>query len=317
MPATAWLELMERQHHVFTREQAQEFGVSRHQLAWRVRNGYWQRVYPRVYADSPAPLSRTSRLTAALLWLGEGAVLSHTTAAAEWGLQVPSDPQIHLTVPRRRPQRPPAGLVLHRCTVMGDPAARGGLLMTSLEHSIIDAAALLRRRSERRAVVADAFQRRMTTRRRLLTELSGVLAHPHRAELLETIELAAGGSHSVAELDYLLFFRLQGLPEPLRQYPLLTPIGKLYLDLCLPDLLINIEIDGRDGHLSDSDRQRDLRRDACSVALGWLVLRLTKRRLDREPEVVAAEIRAVIDRRRADEAASQDGAAPCAGGRLA
>lgn len=128
---------------------------------------------------------------------------------------------------------------------MADPFARGGLLLTSLDRSIIDAAALLRRPSERRALVADAFQRRLATKGRLLTALSGVLIHPHRSELLETIELAAGGSHSVPEMDYLVFFRREGLPEPLRQCPVQTPIGKLYLDLCLPDLLVNIEIDGR------------------------------------------------------------------------
>ncbi len=82
MAADTWRELMERQHHVFTRDQAQAAGVSRHQLTWRVHQGYWQRVHPRVYADSPAPLSRPARLTAALLWIGEGALLSHTTAAA-------------------------------------------------------------------------------------------------------------------------------------------------------------------------------------------------------------------------------------------
>jgi len=58
------------------------------------------------------------------------------------------------------------------------------------------------------------------------------------------------------------------------------------------------ELDGREGHVSKADRERDLRRDAALAARGILVVRFTHYRLTHEPEAVRREILAILAARR-------------------
>src|SRR3954452_23103975 len=67
---------------VLTLEAARSRGITRHAIAHRVARGQWQRVFPRVYATYSGPISEETRLAAALAYAGEGAVLSHQSAAA-------------------------------------------------------------------------------------------------------------------------------------------------------------------------------------------------------------------------------------------
>jgi hypothetical protein len=60
-------------------------GITSERLRWLVDGGRWQRVHPRVFATFSGPLPPSSRRSAALLYAGADAALSHHTAAELWG----------------------------------------------------------------------------------------------------------------------------------------------------------------------------------------------------------------------------------------
>jgi very-short-patch-repair endonuclease len=65
----------------------------------------------------------------------------------------------------------------------------------------------------------------------------------------------------------------------------------------LPEL-VNVEIDGHEGHDDPVARQRDRRRDALLGEMGWTVLRFTYWQLVDEPQWVIDRVRATVVRRR-------------------
>ena len=78
-------------------------GVSRSAIGRAVRSGALHRIHPGVYAVvAPELLTEEGQLLAALLAAGEGALLSHGTAAWRWRI-IPAPPSVmQLAVPQPR-----------------------------------------------------------------------------------------------------------------------------------------------------------------------------------------------------------------------
>ena len=93
------------QHGIVTRAQLMHHGFTWHGIRHRLDRGRWQQVLHGVYSVTTGPLPRPAILAAALAFCGDVAVLSHRTAAEEWGL-LPIDPlaPVHVTVPFVWPQ---------------------------------------------------------------------------------------------------------------------------------------------------------------------------------------------------------------------
>ena len=77
--------LLPLQAHVVSREQALARGKSRHDVAGLLKSGRWQLLHPGVYYAIPGPAPRGAQLWGAVLRFGNGAVLSHETAAEVLG----------------------------------------------------------------------------------------------------------------------------------------------------------------------------------------------------------------------------------------
>src|SRR5690349_4026923 len=71
----------------FSRRQATEAGFSRRQIAHRLQCDVWRRELPSVYVLASAAFSLEQRLWVACLWAGDGAVVSHQSAAELWGFE--------------------------------------------------------------------------------------------------------------------------------------------------------------------------------------------------------------------------------------
>jgi hypothetical protein len=80
-------ELATRQHGVVARWQLERLGMSRHEVGGRMRAGRLHPLHRAVYAVGHRRLSREGRYLAAVLSAGEGAVLSHCSAADLWELR--------------------------------------------------------------------------------------------------------------------------------------------------------------------------------------------------------------------------------------
>lgn len=92
-------EIAARQHGVVTHEQIVSTGITPSTISRRAREGWLHRLYRGVYAVGHNHLTREGRWFAAVRACGEGAVLSHQSAAHLWGISPKSPSTIHVTVP--------------------------------------------------------------------------------------------------------------------------------------------------------------------------------------------------------------------------
>lgn len=99
-------ELARGQHGIVSRRQLLALGVSADAVKRRVRAGRLHRVHQGVYAVGHMAITRRGRWMAAVLASGDGAVLSHRSATALWGIWGSGGEATHVTVPRKsRSQR--------------------------------------------------------------------------------------------------------------------------------------------------------------------------------------------------------------------
>jgi hypothetical protein len=130
-------ELARRQHGVVGRAQLRTLGLGDDAIDWQVRRRRLHRVHRGVYVVGYPHLSRNGHFMAAVLACGEGAALSHFSAADLWGL-LSTEGKVHVTAPtcRRRP-----GLVVHRALLDEDEVRkRAGIPVTAPARTLIDLA---------------------------------------------------------------------------------------------------------------------------------------------------------------------------------
>jgi predicted transcriptional regulator of viral defense system len=104
-----------RQHGVATRRQLEAAGFDSKTITRRVRRGQLHRIHRGVYAVGHRAPSWHGRWIAAVLACGEGAVLSHHSAAALWELLKPIEGPIHVSAPTTSGRAARRGIHLHRC----------------------------------------------------------------------------------------------------------------------------------------------------------------------------------------------------------
>ncbi len=106
--------LIAHQHGHITRKQLRDRGVAARTIDHRIASGKLIRVHAGVYAVGYIRVEPVARAMAAVLACGEGAVLSHDSAAALWGLRRwPQIPEVTAATYRRRPR-----VTTHRSTTL-------------------------------------------------------------------------------------------------------------------------------------------------------------------------------------------------------
>ncbi|MBV9192967.1 MAG: type IV toxin-antitoxin system AbiEi family antitoxin domain-containing protein, partial [Solirubrobacterales bacterium] len=120
-------------NRVITWRQLVELGVSRRAAAHRVRRGRLFRWHRGVYLlDPPERAERITLFTAAVAACGEGAFLSHRSAAELWGLTDRGGGEVHVTAVGRNPGAR-EGIRRHRAAAVDDRDVRTvrGILVSS------------------------------------------------------------------------------------------------------------------------------------------------------------------------------------------
>ncbi len=87
----AVVALVSRRHAVVSSVELAEAGLGRHAVAHRVATGWLRRMFRGVYLVGPLETPH-SRAMAATLAVGEGALVSHYSAAVLWEFRPPPPP---------------------------------------------------------------------------------------------------------------------------------------------------------------------------------------------------------------------------------
>jgi predicted transcriptional regulator of viral defense system len=255
-----------RQHGVVTSVQLGEAGIDKDGIAWRVRTGRLHRLHRGVYAVGHRSLSWRGRWLAAVLAAGDGAALSHTSAAALWQFLRPMSGPTHVTVGAavHRVSRP--GLLVHRSRTLTPSHVTHphGIAVTTPSRTIEDI----------RGTVPEYLFRRALRQ----AELAG-----HRVPLLS----ATKRTRSDLELRFLALCDDHGILRPLVNQRV---AGRL-VDFFWPEQRLVVETDSWDYHRGSVAFEDDHARDPELHALGIAVRRYTGDQLEAAPEAVAADLR--------------------------
>ncbi|MFI7156145.1 DUF559 domain-containing protein [Micromonospora chalcea] len=288
--------LLFRQEDVLSLQQARAH-LTRGAIRHRVATGRWRQAHRAVLVAHNGPVGAAQRRWIAVLAAGPTALLGGVTAAQAGGLRGFPDRVVHLLLPATTRRSPlPAGVLAHRTTHLPDsdvvPVAAPP--RTTVARSIVDAAQWAPTDMQARATVAAAFQQRLVGGDDLHEVAERMPRIRRRRLILSTATDAAGGAHSLGELDLLGLARRAGLPEPTRQVVRRDSAGRRrYLDAYFEQWRVHVEVDGGQHH-DPAHAWADMRRQNDLWVEGDRVLRFPAWVLRAHPEEVIAQLRAAL-----------------------
>jgi Transcriptional regulator, AbiEi antitoxin len=284
--------LARRQRGYVTRPQLMKLGLGRRAIQYRVSIGRLIPVYAGVYAVGHLPTLPQDRAAGALLACGEGAVLSHSTAATAWGIFKRWEMPFEVTLGSLRSRK---GIRIHRCRLeRWDIKTQIGLRVTSAARTLLDVAPRFKDTGLRRAVADQRRAGHLT-----LDQLNDVVERFPRApgtrRLLPLLDVTKGGpTRSDLEDRFVAFCRRFGLPEPETN----VWVAGREVDAWFPNERLIVELDGREFH-SDPDRfEGDRDGDVTALTFGIPTVRITDARMTETPEREARRLLTILDTRR-------------------
>jgi hypothetical protein len=265
--------------------------------AWQLRHLEIVRSSRDTYLPRSHVGDIQSRIAAVLLGAPASAVISHLTAAALWGLQVPlipEDRRVHLTVPPATRIRSRADRQVHCAALDGRHVAqRGGVAVTSLGRTWRDLAAGLP--AAALLAVTDQMLARRCPREAFHQWVDEGRGHRGIRTARQVLAVAdpLAGSPMESVLRWMIVEA--GLPAPVLQHPVRDPnrmfIGRV--DMAWPRRRVLVEFDG-DIHRTRDVFVNDLRRQNGLVLAGWVVLRFTSADVRGRPGWVLATVRQAL-----------------------
>jgi len=256
---------------VIAHSQLRALGLSASAIEHRVRTGRLRPLWRGVYAVGRLSLTREGWWMAAVLACGDGALLSHISAAMLWGIRAGGPMAIHVSVPRSRDARH-EGIVVHRRTNFGPQEARRhkGIPVTSPACTLVDIATGLSE-GQLEAAVNEADKLDLIGAADLRLKLDG-LRRPGHARLRKLLDRPTFVlTDSELERQFARISTKAGLPKPLTQ----AMVNGHRVDFFYPDLDLVVETDGLRYHRTPTQQSRDLARDQAHTAAGLSTLRFT------------------------------------------
>lgn len=264
-------------------EQLSSLGFTRNRVADLVSEGHLHRLYRGVYAVGHLKLTRDGRLAAALLAAGDGAFLSHRTAAALHGLRNLNLRRIDVTVVGAA-VRARQGVRIHRTTkapVRGELTELNGLRISTIPRLLVELAAT-ETQDELGRLIDEAVRRRAFDHANLRTAIDRHATRPGIGKLRAAYAAYVPRSDRKSNLERAfdrLLTKYPEIPEPLRN----VYIDIWELDCYWPEHDVALELDGRPYHLTVADIERDRRKDAYLLTHSIKPLRITDKRFEADP----------------------------------
>lgn len=281
-------------HH----DQINDAGLSRRQLQHRVRAGVLERVAPRVFRFVGAAPSTLQLALAAVLDAGPDSALSHSTAAAIWGIPGHSIEPVHVVRGTKRNRRTSNLATLHDPVLLlpEHVVRRGPLPTTTPSRTLFDLASMVH--IERLAHAVDwAIAERLTNARALHVMLD-VLARRGRTgitamrEVLDARPIGYRPPESRLEVRVEEIMRLGGLPTPERQVDVGDDDGWIArVDFLFRPRRLILFVDGSRWHGTLFDRLADDAQRERLRRAGYTVGRVTEAMVYRHPHEVIRTVR--------------------------
>jgi very-short-patch-repair endonuclease len=258
-----------RQYGAISSAQLQAAGLGRNAVAKRCKTGRLYRLHRGVYAVGHIAPSNERQWMAAVLALGDGAVLSHRSAAELWALLPSHEGPVDVSLPSRNGRRRRQGIRIHRPGLLepGEVGRQRGIPVTSPARTLADLKSATPAHELRRAIRQADFL--------------GLPTGP---------DVEVDKTRSELECRFLWLCARHHLPKP----KVNMRIGMMTVDFCWVEQRLIVETDGYRYHggreAFESDRARDLR----LRTLGYQVLRLSHRQVFDEGGRVVNTLRAVL-----------------------
>jgi hypothetical protein len=287
--AAAW-RLARRQHGVLTRTDLETLGFSKMAIEHRLSTGRLHLISRGVYAVGRRELTPHGRWTAAVLVCGDGAVLSHRSAAELWGIGREKSGRIDVSV-RRRCKIERDGLkVRSRLSLPSQNLVRRhGIPVTTPVQTLIDLATELRTLRLERAV-NEADQLDLVDPETLREALNTYVGMPGVKTFRTLLDRH---TFRLSDSDLEIFFRPlalgAGFALPLSKYWVLGH----EVDFWFPDHGLVVEADGLRYHRTAAQQARAVKRDQTHTAASLRVLRFTHWQIAHEPGEVTHILRQI------------------------
>jgi very-short-patch-repair endonuclease len=285
--------LADQQYGVVGQSQLAALGVGKRTIARWSANGRLHQIHRGgAYAVGRESVVQRGTWLASVLACGEGAVLSHASAAALWEL-VPARTLVDVTSPHgNQGRRRWLGVQLHRGRLdLDEVTSRDRIPITSVARTLFDyAEAVDFQRLERAWEEADRLKRLR------LGEVERVCERGHGRHALKPIRRLLAEARvtprtrSPLEDRFQRFSRFYDLPPHSTNVEVL---GK-EVDALWPAAKLIVELDSWEFHSHRAAFQRDRVRDTKLLVAGYRTARVTHDRLDKEASALAREIRELL-----------------------
>ena len=287
------------QHGVVARWQMQRAGLSDDVIDGEIARARLHRVFRGVYAYGNPKVGTRGRLRAATLACGDGAVVSHRSAAALMGLVDRGPTAIDVIAPGSRGRRIP-GIHPHnvRRPLVDEVGTFDGIPCTSPARTFVDMAGTVGVRTLR-----SGFERAAASGLLDLDGIELVLERgPRRgagvlrgliAEWRPAVAVARQGRlKSPLEAKVLPIVLRGGVPAPRANAPVRLANGKtIEVDFLWAEQRFVVEADSRSFHGTEAAFERDRWRDRELMRVGYATLRVTHQAAEHEATAIAETIR--------------------------
>jgi hypothetical protein len=286
--------LASKQFGVVNRADLAATEVSWKWLRGRLATGEWNRVHRGVFRLGCHQPTREEREMAALLAAGQGAVLSHTSAARRLGLDVPREESVQITIAASRKAKVRGAKVWRsRNLGLSDITTRGRLRVTNLARTMIDLASVLDD-GWLRACFDSAVRQNSGNASWILRTLNrhgpGRRGVGRLRALVEEYRRGDEVPDSALESLGLELAKATGRKPQLHYNVLDGARHVAEVDLAWPEVRLCIEFDGWKQHGTRAAFVRDRARDRALFGLGWTVLRFPWDDVVRDPDTVLDEL---------------------------
>lgn len=286
--------LAKEQHGVVSTWQLERLGYTKDAIWKAVSGGRLHQIQHCVYAVGHTALTGQGRCLAAVLSCGDGALLSHRSAAWLWGLTKRWPPIVEVTAASPRETRQEIRVHSAAALAPEDRTASEGIPITAIPRTLLDFAAIDPRflggaieRAERLGLLdllaIDALLRRSRGFRGI-------------ARLRDALEIYRDPAFTRSRLErrFLALVKRADLPRPSMN----CFVEGHELDAYWEAERFAVELDTYDYHGGRVEFEKDRLRQEDLKLAGIEMTRVTGVRMDREPQAVTKRLGRLLTQRR-------------------